>query len=114
MYARIARFEGASPEIMEREVDRLRQDIAAAKAGTPTTDSAPTALSRLIDRVLVLADHDNGVSTVIVFCDTQDKLREVDGILNAMSPESGEGRRVSRDLCEVALDESTGVSQKAA
>ena len=34
MYARIARFEGGSPEVIDREVDRLRRDIEAARAGS--------------------------------------------------------------------------------
>ncbi len=113
MYARIARFEGGSPEVIEREVDRLRREIAAAKAGT-ATDSSVTALGRVVDRVVMLVDRENGTAANIIFCETEEKLHEADRILDGMSPQSGEGRRVSRELCEVALDESPGVSRKAA
>jgi len=113
MFARIARFEGGSPEVIERQVDGLRRDLDAAKSGAPV-DPSVTGLSNIVDRVLMLVDRDSGVSTMIVFCDTIDKLREADRILDSMSPETGAGKRVSRDLCEVAVDASPGAARRAA
>jgi len=113
MFARIARFEGGSPEIIGREVDRLRRDIDAAKSGAPV-DPSVTALSNVVDRVLMLVDRNGGASTMIVFCDTEDKLVEADRILDSMSPETGQGKRVSRELCEVAVDTPLGTARRAA
>ncbi len=112
MYARMARFEGGSPDVIDREVDRLRRDIEAARAGT--ADTVTARLSSVVDRVVVLVDRENAASTMIVFCETEDKLHEADRILDSMSPESGEGRRVSRDLFEVAVDDSPSAERKAA
>ena len=62
----------------------------------------------------MLVDRENAAATMIVFCETEDKLHEADRILDSMSPESGEGRRVSRDLFEVAVDDSPSAERKAA
>ena len=113
MYARIARFEGGSPEIIEREVDHLRRDIAATQTGS-ATDPSMLALSRVVDRVVMMVDRENDSAATIVYCDSGEKLREADRILDSMSPQSGEGRRASRDLFEVVLDESLKAQQKAA
>lgn len=113
MYARFARFEGGSPETIERETDRLRRDMAAAQSGGQT-DPSIAALSRVVDRVMMLVDRENAATATIVFCETKEKLREADRILQDMSPQSGYGRRASRDLFEVALDESPRAQKKAA
>lgn len=113
MYARIARFEGGSPEIIEREVDHLRHDIAATQTGS-ATDPSMLALSRVVDRVVMMVDRENAAAAMIVYCATEEKLREADRILDSMSPQSGEGRRASRDMFEVVLDESPRAKQKAA
>jgi hypothetical protein len=112
MFARIARFEGGSPDVIDREVDRLRRDIEAARAGN--ADTVTARLSSVVDRVVMLVDRENAAATTIVFCETEDKLREADRILDSMSPATGEGRRVSRDLFEVAIDDSPGAARKAA
>jgi hypothetical protein len=113
MYARIARFEAGSPEVIEREVDRLRRDIAATQTGG-ATDPTMLALSRVVDRVVMMVDRENAAAATIVFCDSEEKLHEADRILDGMSPQSGEGRRASRDMFEVVLDESPRAQQKAA
>ncbi len=113
MYARIARFEGGSPETIQRETDRLRRDLAAVRAGE-ATDPSIAALSRVVDRVLMLVDRENAATTTIVFCETEEQLREADRLLQEMSPQGGYGRRSSRDLFEVALDESPRAQNKAA
>ena len=113
MYARIAHFEGGSLEVMDREVDRLRRDIADVQQGV-AADPAILALSRVVDRIVVLVDRANAATVTIVFCDTEEKLHEADRILQDMSPQTGEGRRVARDLFEVALDEAPRIQRKAA
>ena len=113
MYARIARFEGGSPETIQRETDRLRRDLAAVRAGE-ATDSSIAALSRVVDRVLMLVDRENATTTTIVFCETHEKLLEADRLLQQMSPQGGYGQRASRELFEVALDESPNAQKRAA
>jgi len=113
MFARIARFEGGSPEVIERETERMRRDIAAAQTGG-ATDPTMLALSRVVDRVVMLVDHDSAAGAMIVYCDSEEKLREADRILDSMSPQSGEGHRISRELFEVVLDESPRSQQRAA
>jgi hypothetical protein len=113
MFARIAHFEGGSPEVVEREVERLRHDITDMQRGV-ATDPAALALSRVVDRVVMLVDRANAASTTIVFCDSEEKLHEADRILQEMSPQAGEGRRVARDLYEVALDEAPRAQRRAA
>ena len=113
MFARIAHFEGGSPEVIERQVERLRRDLSATQRGA-ATDPQTVALSRVVDRVVMLVDRANAASTTIVFCDTEEKLHEADRILQEMSPQAGEGRRVTRDLYEVALDEAPRAQRRAA
>jgi hypothetical protein len=113
MYARIARFEGGSPEVVRAEADRVRRGIHELKSGgggDPTTAD----LSRLVDRFVMLADSETGAGATVVFCETEDQLREVDRIMQDMSPQTGEGRRVSYDLYEVVLDESPAEAANAA
>ena len=113
MFARIARFEGGSPEVIERVVDDIRRDIAATQTGS-AADPSMLSLSRVVDRVVMLVDRENAAAATIVFCDTEEKLHEADRILDSMSPESGEGRRASRDMFEVVVDEPLKAQQKAA
>lgn len=112
MYARIARFEGGAAETFQREGDRLRRDIAATRAGSG--DPSMAKLSGVVDRVLMLVDHENGTATTIVLCETEEKLREADRLLNAMSPQSGEGRRTAVERYEVVADEYPSAAIKAA
>ena len=113
MYARIARFEGGSPETIQRETERLRHDLAAVRAGQ-ATEPLLAALSRVVDRVLMLVDRENATTTTIIFCETREKLLEADRLPQEMSPQGGYGRRASRDLLEVAVDESPRAQKKAA
>jgi len=113
MYARIARFEAGSPDVIEAEIGRLRRDIEALKAGRET-DSTLARLGRLSDRVVMLADRSAGKAATIIFCKTEDQLREVDLIMQGMSPQTGEGRRASYDLYEVVIDESPAGAVEAA
>jgi hypothetical protein len=63
---------------------------------------------RLVKRVVVLADRSKGSSAMLVFCDTEDEVRELDVMFDQMSPSSGGGSRQSVDIYEVAIDEGFG------
>jgi hypothetical protein len=113
MYARIARFEGGSPETARREAERVRRGIEEARSGA-STDPTTSRLTGLIDRIVMLVDPQTGSSAAVVFCETQERLHEVDRIMDGMSPDRGEGRRVSRDIYEVVVDEPAGSASRAA
>ena len=112
MYARISRFEGGAAETFQREADRLRRDISATQTGSG--DPSMAELSRVVDRVLMLVDRENDTATTIVFCETQEKLREADRLLDATSPQTGEGRRTAVERYEVVADEHPSAAIKAA
>ena len=113
MFARIARFEGGSPHVIEAETERLRREIEEIRSGRGT-DSATARLGALADRVVMLTDRSGGKAATIIFCRTEEQLREVDRIMQGMSPQAGEGHRSSYDLYEVALDEALSDTAKAA
>ena len=113
MYARIAHFEGGTPEAVERQVELLRRDVAAAREGTSTNPST-IALSGVVDRVVMLVDRDNAAATTIVFCDTHEDLLEADRILREMPAPGGQYGRTSVDVYEVAVDDSPRAVKKAA
>jgi hypothetical protein len=117
VYARLVRFEGAEPSTMERELESMRAQIRSGMSGEPaemdeqpggpTRDQLEKMLS-LVKRVLVLADRDKGSSAMVVFSDTEDDIRQLDAMFNAMSPGEGGGQRQSVDIYEVAIDEQSG------
>jgi len=111
MYARVVRFEGGDPAALDKETESIRRDIEAARRGEPGTHSED--LVKLVRRLVALVDRKNGSSAVIAFCDTEDDLRNVDRIFDSMSPEPETGRRVSVDLYEVTLDETTARAKAA-
>ena len=113
MYARVAHFEGGTPEVIEHQVDVLSRDIAAAREGTATNPST-IALSRVVDRVVMLVDRENVSAVTIVYCDSHDDLLEADRILRSMSAPGARGRRTSVDMYEVAFDDSPRAQKKAA
>ena len=119
MYARLARFEGSDPEALEKELDDMREQIKRGMSDEAMQemneqmggrlDSSQMDALRKIRRTLVLADREKGSSAMIVFCDTEDEIREVHALFDQMSPPSeGGGKRQSVDLYEVAIDEQTG------
>ena len=79
----------------------------ARMAGGDGADDVPEGM-RLVKRVLVAADRDGGRMASLTFADTEDDMRKVDEWLNAMSPDSGAGRRASVEIYEVAIDEESG------
>ena len=62
-------------------------------------------LLKSIKRTLVLADSQKGSSAMVLFCDTEEDVRCVDALFDAMSPGEGGGKRQSADIYEVAIDQ---------
>jgi len=113
MYVRIARFEGGTTAQIEEEGTRIRRDIQAARRGDPSPE-IPAELARLAQRIEMLVDRERGAVAVLVYSDTADQAREIDRIMNEMSPTSDEwGRRVSAEVFEVFLDEAPGMAKAA-
>jgi hypothetical protein len=51
---------------------------------------------------------------VLVYAETEDQVREIDRIMDAMSPSSdGWGKRVSSEVYEVFVDEAPGIAKAA-
>lgn len=113
MYARLVRFEGAEPSVLERELEQMRTQIQSGmsgevdeQSGGPDREQMET-MRKLIKRVLVLADRDQGSSAMVVFTDTEGDIRQIDAMFNQMSPGEGGGQRQSVDIYEVAIDEQS-------
>jgi hypothetical protein len=113
MFVRIARFEGGTTAQIEEEGTRIRGDLGSA-AGGESTGEVPLELARLASRVEMLVDRERGSVAMLVYADDDKQIREVDRIMNEMSPTSGEwGRRVSVDIYEVFLDEAPAAARAA-
>jgi hypothetical protein len=116
MYARLVRFEGAEPGVLERELEQMRTQIRSGMSGESTEmdeqQGGPSGdememMRSLIKRVLVLADRGKGSSAMVVFADSEDDIRRLDTIFSQMSPPEGGGQRQSVDVYEVAIDEAS-------
>jgi hypothetical protein len=106
VFARIARFEGGRGTDIDAETKDMRKDIEAFRRGEEGT-SMPD-LSRLVSRLEIFADRQKGTVAAIVYCETEEQLREADRVLDSMSPRNADwGKRVSVDTYEVLLDETT-------
>jgi hypothetical protein len=111
MYARLARFEGSDPAVLEREVEEMRKQIqSGAEDQSGQIDQAQMAwLRETIKRTLVLVDKDKGSSAMLVLCDSEEDIRRIDEMFDQMSPaDEGGGKRQSVDIYEVAIDEASG------
>jgi hypothetical protein len=106
MYARIARFEGVDVGSIDEQVEEMRSQMQ----GGELPADAPAELRTLLEtvtRFMELVDRRSGTSLGIAFCETEDEMRRADEALNAMSPPSeAMGRRTSKEIYEVVLDES--------
>ncbi len=112
MFARIARFEGGRGTGIDAETKDMRKDIEAFRRGEEGA-SMPD-LSRLVSRLEIFADRQKGTVAAIVYCETEEQLREADRIMDSMSPQNADwGKRVSVDTYEVLLDETTAVPRVA-
>ena len=108
MYVRIARFEGADMDEIEAEAALMRDGMAAYRRGE-TSRELPPRLAAVTHRVELLVDRHKREVVLSVYCETREDVHEADEILSGMSPGSkGWGHRVSVDIYEVAMDESTG------
>jgi hypothetical protein len=113
MFVRIARFEGGSAAQIEEEGSRIRRDLEAARSGEPGPE-IPSELARLARRIEMLVDRERGSVVVLTYAETEAQAREIDRIMDGMSPSSaGWGRRVSADVYEVYFDEAPGLAQAA-
>jgi hypothetical protein len=113
MYVRIARFEGGDMDEIEAEGALMRDGIAALKRGEATRE-LPPRLAEVTSRVEMLVDRKHRAVAVCVYCESEQDMREADGILAGMTPgNKGWGARVSAEIYEVALDERTAVGSTA-
>jgi hypothetical protein len=94
MYARVARWEGASAEALDQAAAGIREN---AESGPP--EGLPAK------KLILLQDKDGGRSIAITLFETEADYREGDATLDSMSPPGdGMGRRVSVDKYEVAIE----------
>jgi len=108
MYARVVRFEGGDPSVVDEQIADMKRQMDAARAGDVPPD-APDQVRTLMDtvtRFMELVDRKSGASVGIAFCDTEEDVRRADAALDSMSPPQDVGKRTSVDIYEVALDES--------
>jgi hypothetical protein len=113
MFVRIARFEGGTTAQIEQEAERIRRDLGSSR-GAEAGSEIPDELARLTRRVELLIDRDRGSVAMLVYAQTEDQIRDIDRIMDDMSPTSSEwGRRVSVEMYEVYLDESPQLAQAA-
>ena len=115
MFARVTRFEGSDPAVLERETESMRAQIERGltdesidqMAGQVKGQFERDEVERLlksITRTVLLTDAARGSSAMLVFCDNEDDVRRLDELFDAMSPGEGGGKRQSADIYEVAID----------
>jgi hypothetical protein len=93
VYARVARWEGADAEALERTAAEIRSQ---ADSGPP--EGVPAK------RFLLLNDGEGGRSMAITLFETEEDYRQGDETLSSMSPPAdGMGKRVSVEKYEVAV-----------
>jgi hypothetical protein len=107
MYVRIARFEGAEPEALDRQLDEIRQQMAEGRERLASGDVEGEEAEgmRAIKRTIVAVDREGGRTAAVMFADSEEDIRRIDAWLNSMSPGAGGGQRTSVDIYEVAIDE---------
>lgn len=94
MYARVARWEGASEDAMRASVAGIQAD---AESGPPEGLPAKS--------LLILQDYEGGRTIAITLFESEEDYRQGDETLNSMSPPGeGMGRRVGVDKYEVAVE----------
>ena len=94
MYARVARWEGATAERLKLSAEGIRSD---SESGPP--EGVPAK------KLLLLQDPEGGRAMAIVLFENEEDYRLGDETLNSMSPPAGGmGERVGVDKYEVAVD----------
>jgi hypothetical protein len=98
VWVRVARFEGGTPEGLDAEMARSKQNLEEAK-----TSGLPPGLEG-VTRVLEAINRAEGTGLALVFCESEKELGSVDRALDEMSPSADAGRRVSVGMYEVMTD----------
>ena len=95
MYARVAKFEGASGDAIRQNVEGINE-----RAGSGPPEGVPAV------GLLLLSDPDNGRVLAISLFETEDDRRQGDETLNSMSPPVGEGMgsRAAVEFYDVSTD----------
>jgi hypothetical protein len=93
MYVRIAQFEG-SPDDLDERIAEVRRRSQADEMG----------IRQHIKRSMMLVDRESGKGANWILCETEEDLRKVDEIMNSATPPSGQMRRTSVQMYEVAVD----------
>jgi hypothetical protein len=108
MYARVARFEGQDPSLVDRQVAEMKGQMEAGRSGElpPEAPEQARTLMETVKRVVQLVDRESGTALGIVFCESEDDVRRADAALNEMSPGEGGGRRTGVEMYEVVVDEA--------
>ncbi len=117
MFARLTRFEGSDRAVLEREMEGMRTQMERGLTDESIDEMAEQLKGRFergeiervlksIKRTLVLTDSEKGSSAMLVFCDTENDVRRIDELFDAMSPGEGGGKRQSADIYEVSIDQS--------
>ena len=110
MYARVVRFEGGDPSVVDEQIADMKRQMDAARSGDVPAD-APEQVRTLMEtvtRFVELVDRSSGASVGIAFSATKDDMIRADAALDSMSPPQDIGKRTSVDIYEVVLDESFG------
>lgn len=108
MFVRIARFEGLDTSGIDEQAAEMRRQIESARAGDVPAEIADQIekLRGTVKRFYQLVDRETGTALGVVFCETEDDLRQADAALNEMSPGDEQGRRTGVETYEVVLDQS--------
>jgi hypothetical protein len=94
MYARVARWEGASAEALDQAAAGIREN---AESGPP--EGLPAK------GLLLLQDKEGGRSMAITLFESEEDYQQGDAKLNSMSPPGeGLGARVGVEKYEVAVE----------
>jgi len=116
MYARVTRFEGSDPATLATGDRRMRTQMESGLTDEAIDQMAEQVKGRFerdeverllksIKRTLVLTDSEKGSSAMVAFCDTEEDVRGVDALFDAMSPGDSGGKRQSVDIYEVSIDQ---------
>jgi hypothetical protein len=94
MYARVARWEGGSPDAVREFAGRVNAD-----AGSGPPEGVPAK------SLLLLIDPDGGRSLAITLYETDADMRQADATFNQMSPgDDAVGQRASVEMYEVGAE----------
>jgi hypothetical protein len=110
MHVRIARFEGAEAEALDKQLEGIRSQMEEGRermAGGGGDGDAPEGM-RAVKRVMIAVDREGGRMASLTFADTEGDMRKVDAWLNSMSPDPGAGQRASVEIYEIGIDQQAG------